>query len=536
MNTLRILVFAVVLGCMACACSDFFEEESQNKAYVASLADLDELLKGETYINEEGFSTSSYYQGSNNRVMYQTNRYFPWIHVLDDDVTEFAEGYYSSRDNWIRPNAASAYTWSANPFTNKDGVEYAADDWNKAYKRIAVLNSVLYSVNDFREGESDTLANRVEGEAAFLRAYYYYWLVNIYAQPYSVETCGKDLGVPLKISEVVEDKYFSRNSVKEVYDQIRTDLRRSVVAFKNAEDPARPNRANYTAACILMSRVSLYMEVYEDAIAYADSAIARGRHSILDINGLKPGDSFTYERSPETAFTMGGYIMNQIHQPDSLGSYSFYPKYSAVSAYKSSDELLRSYSTNDLRRSIFLASAHWMKSAYHCWKSRETTGRIGDYMLFRIPEAYLIKAECQAILGDESGAKQTLNVLREKRFLAGHMPSIESEMVASGEDLVNFVRSERRRELCYEGHRWFDLRRYAVNSKFPFTKKIRHEVREWQGAASADGYYTTAGYYEIDTQNDREVFAFPLPQDEIIFNKGALVQNADRPKREMVRY
>lgn len=47
-------------------------------------------------------------------------------------------------------------------------------------------------------------------------------------------------------------------------------------------------------------------------------------------------------------------------------------------------------------------------------------------MLFRLPEAYLNKAEAQAILGDESGAKQTLNVLREKRFLAENMPAIES--------------------------------------------------------------------------------------------------------------
>ena len=534
MNTLRILVFAIVFGGTLGACSDFFEEESQNQAYVAHVEDLDELLKGEAYINEEGFSQSMYYAGSTNRVMSQTNRYFPWVHVLDDDVTEFAEGYYGTRDNWIRANAASAYGWQSNPFTNKNGVVYAADDWDKSYKRIAVLNSVLYTIGDFRKGEQDTLANRVEGEAAFLRAYYYYWLVNIYAQPYSVETAGTEPGVPLKISEVVEDKYFSRNSVKEVYEQIRADLRRSIAAFKNTQESIRPNKANCTAACILMSRVSLYMEEYEDAIAYADSAITCGKLSILDVNGLKPGDSFTYERSPETVFTMGGYIMNQIHQPDSLSSWG--PKNSIVSAYKSSDELLRCYGTNDLRRSIFFKSAHWMKTAYHCWKNREMTGRIGDYMLFRIPEAYLNKAEAQAILGDEAAANQTLNVLREKRFVIGEMPSIESEMVASGENLVNFVRSERRRELCYEGHRWFDLRRYAVNTKYPFTKTIRHEVREWQGAASAAGYYTTVGYYEIDTRKDKVVFAFPLPQDEIIFNKGELVQNAARPKREMIRY
>ena len=144
MNTLKIFVFALIVGCALTACEDFFEETSQNQAYVSSVVDLDELLKGEAYINEEGFSQSMYYGGSTNRVMSQTSRYFPWIHVLDDDVTEFAEGYHGQKDSWIRANAASAYTWQPNPFVNKDAVEYAADDWNKAYKRIAVLNSIIY--------------------------------------------------------------------------------------------------------------------------------------------------------------------------------------------------------------------------------------------------------------------------------------------------------------------------------------------------------------------------------------------------------
>ena len=61
-------------------------------------------------------------------------------------------------------------------------------------------------------------------------------------------------------------------------------------------------------------------------------------------------------------------------------------------------------------------------------------------------------------------------------------------------------------------------------------------MREWQGAASVAGFYTTVGYYEIDTQKDQVVFAFPLPQKEIIFNKGELEQNEARPEREMVRY
>lgn len=55
-------------------------------------------------------------------------------------------------------------------------------------------------------------------------------------------------------------------------------------------------------------------------------------------------------------------------------------------------------------------------------------------------------------------------------------------------ELVNFIRSERRRELCFEGHRWPDLRRYAVNTKYPLETTIRHMVYETENGEYA-GYY-----------------------------------------------
>ena len=44
----------------------------------------------------------------------------------------------------------------------------------------------------------------------------------------------------------------------------------------------------------------------------------------------------------------------------------------------------------------------------------------------------------------------------------------------SGESLVTLIRAERQRELCLEGHRWFDLRRYTVCEKYPYSKTITH--------------------------------------------------------------
>ena len=75
--------------------------------------------------------------------------------------------------------------------------------------------------------------------------------------------------------------------------------------------------------------------------------------------------------------------------------------------------------------------------------------------LLRYPEVILNKAEALAMLGREDDSKACLQELRSNRFKGADLQSV----VETGDDYITFVRDERRRELCFEGHRWFDLRR-----------------------------------------------------------------------------
>lgn len=68
----------------------------------------------------------------------------------------------------------------------------------------------------------------------------------------------------------------------------------------------------------------------------------------------------------------------------------------------------------------------------------------------------------------EGEAITTMNALLEKRYDKGNIPSFSG---LSGDDLIAKIREERRKELCYEGQRWFDLRRYGMPS-------IQHK---WEG-------------------------------------------------------
>ena len=527
LKTSFVYVVWLLLGCGICGgCGDFFEEKSQNLFYVTDVSDLDELLVGEVYISTEGFPYTTTSSSTLVTLVQQTDRYFPWIHLLDDDVEEFAVGEETDATrNWIRRNTLAAHRWQPVPFLDKDGLPMTDYNWPTTYRRIAVINSILEQLGDMDDAGEPGEALRVEGEARFMRAFYYFWLVNLYAQPYAAASAGEEPGVPLKLSPDVEDDGFGRASVEEVYRQVREDLERAVVCLRG-QTPERPIRASVEAAHLLLSRVALYCEDYEGAVAHADSVIQSGRFSLLDLNGWDEEAGFTWEASPETVFTQGGYIMGMIHTDDYVTVSKDKPR---ANAYTTSADLLDAYEGEDLRRGVFFLAPHFDKGKWRCLKSRSTTAIISDYMLMRYPEAYLNKAEAQAIAGDEAGAKATLQELRAKRFPAGQLPDI----AATGAELVNFVRDERRRELCFEGHRWFDLRRYAVNSRFPFSKEIRHPAYEYQ----ASGDYAAVGEYVLRPYaEDRAAYVFPIPEDEILINHGALEQNAVRPDREIIRY
>ena len=88
--------------------------------------------------------------------------------------------------------------------------------------------------------------------------------------------------------------------------------------------------------------------------------------------------------------------------------------------------------------------------------------------------------------------------------------------------MVDFIRQERRRELCFEGHRWFDLRRYAVSPKYPESKMIRHNIYG-EGASASE--QVLLGYYILDTYDKDNDWVLPIPDYAIEFNDGALENN-----------
>ena len=300
--------------------------------------------------------------------------------------------------------------------------------------------------------------SRIKGEAHFLRALYYFTLVNMYGKPYSPENLSAP-SIPIKLSPVVEDKEYTTNTVGETYNQILKDLDEADTCLINTTIKNRPYRADITAVYLLKSRTYLYMQNWKKAYEYAQKALAKN-DNLLDLNTLssESGDVLT-KSSPETIFSMGGHLLaSSIYQQRRFS----YGKWVACPVYTISDDLVSAFreGENDLRMQYYIMKdiigGGWNFTGYmNAWVFKKVAGwenlgykEVSDQFLFRTAEAYLNAAEAAAYMGEEGTARTLLKALRDKRLINSTMPT------ESGESLVTLIREERQCELCLEGHRW----------------------------------------------------------------------------------
>ncbi|MCD8185796.1 MAG: RagB/SusD family nutrient uptake outer membrane protein [Rikenellaceae bacterium] len=160
-------------------------------------------------------------------------------------------------------------------------------------------------------------------------------------------------------------------------------------------------------------------------------------------------------------------------------------------------------------------------------RERSTTSFFSHYAV-TIAEPYLNKAEAAAMLGDEATAKTTLKSLLECRMQSDYLPTLYAELDAlSGAGLVQFICDERRRETPFRGHRWFDLRRYAVCPNYPVKTTITH-----RRLVNRDGEVFIVGYSTLGPWPEDNGWVMPFPTYALYSNDGLLVDNV-RPERSI---
>lgn len=527
--TLPVLLLGIIA--VMSSCSHFLDEFSTDERYVENPKDLDYLMMGEAYLSTNNIST---YPPSTMQTSDLETFNYPFLHVMDDDARMLLNGNVPQSDNLVTPLhlLAAMYIWAAEPCVDMLNKKWKDTNWQRTYKCIGAINAIIYQGQQMeasvRGHEVDSLRYYM-GEAHFLRAFYYFFLTNVYGMPYNRATASKDFSVPLKISETIEDRYFTRNTNEEVWGQISRDLDEAVRLLKGYT-PRTKLRAGYYAARALQCRVALYMEDYEKVIECA-SDFDHSSYQLINLNGYNATSNVLGKSSPEIIFTMSQNEIPAIFANDgTVYNSTTYMNDPATSCFCVSDNLLNTYEINDLRLHYFFRHTKTtnatMPDKYKTWVNYNDQEKVSATYLLRLSEIVLNRAEAEAMLGRTAEARQTLHRLRAMRFSEVN----DSEVPTDEAQLVQFIRDERRRELCFEGHRWFDLRRYAVNSKYPLSSSftITHPYYEYNSVTGSVG--RTGDYILESFQKDPAAWVIPVPDETINFNRGNIT-NLERNAR-----
>ena len=462
-DILRLAVVTVGLF-LSGGCSDFLEEESQDEVIPKTVTDFSELLMG------SGYPSTAYYPGS---ILAQ----------LDDDKMLDRDG-----ENVLGSTGAEewfpAFTWQPDLYRRDEGTPLASTEYYMWYERIKGCNAVLDYIDDAIGTQSER--EQVKAEALALRAYYYFWLVNLYGEPYNYNK--EALGVPLKLTSTVQEEVGGvRNTVKEVYEQILKDLDASAKLFEKYNVVIGNYRMNLPAVKILLSRVYLYMEEWQNAVNAANDAIELGR-GLTDLTLVDENVNYcmnSYDVN-ETVCIFGARIDN----------YSM--------AYVVSSDLLKLFNSKDRRIGIYIIAQYSGGGDFTGWLINKNAAAGEPGQCLRLAEAYLNRAEAYSRLtGKQSDALADLNTLRKHRIM-----DYRDVSIADPTALLDTIRKERRLELCYEGHRWFDLRRYGM-------PEITHIYQE----------STTSPAMVYTLKEKDPMYTLPLPSSVMDKNK-ELVQNA----------
>lgn len=466
MKKILIILFTGVFA----ACSDFLEPKSQSEYIPKEATALNEMLLGEAYPQSSG---------SNNQIL-------DIVSVLDDDVMctnvpgIVNSSVLESNEGTFRKLRA-LFSWQPDVCIVLRDEGENINRWATYYAYILGANSAL----DYIDGVSGTVdeKNLVKAQALALRAFYYFYAVNIWGESYSYNKKG--LGVPLKLTSGMEKRDIARNSVEEVYAQIIEDLDEAEKLYEALPENLqfkKDYRTNLPMVQLLKSRVYLYMEDWKNAAIYAKKVIEDWNFTLTDLNNLptktvaEPYYNFISMDCSEAIWVFGQiasyttYFDANVYIKDPTDA----TKYVGIDFFNASDKLLELYVDGDLRKENYVVRSIYKDNKGERYDgeyipigkfaiSREHTGAsTGAFAhAFRLPEAYLNLAEAAAKDGDDETALWALNELRLKRFTEERYNRVSD---ISGEALVERIRLERRLELCFEGHRWFDLKRYGTTT------------------------------------------------------------------------
>lgn len=395
-------------------------------------------------------------------------------------------------------------------YSHKSGRSYAV--WNYYYTMISNVNYIIAAEESM--GGDPELKESIIGQAYAMRAFSYFYLIQLYQQTYKGNENAP--GVPL-YSEPTQAGSIGapRGTVEGVYTQINADLEKAIQLLEG-KGQEHPSHVDYYAANGIKARVNLVQHNFETAATAAAEALKKPGLSLASVTALGGNNSVNV-----------GDVMwgNEIITEHSTQYASFFshmdadaPKMYASKAQQCiSTGLYKLIPATDARKAAWwrgaLAEEGTGSNVSYCqikFKMADYSTYTGDYVLMRAEEMVLIKAEAECHQELYPQARTTiaqLGDLRDSNFAERLDARTDSKSYNQDTNaplitLMDEILFQRRVELWGEAGRIFDLQRLGLGYSRVY-----------------DGSNHTEKVATKDTSAGSDLFIFPLPQSELDGNE-----------------
>lgn len=323
----------------------------------------------------------------------------------------------------------------------------AATLWGSIYNTAYIANFLierLPGVPGVRSADRD----RVLATAHFLRGYAYF---------VGVHTFGD---IPKVLTTSIEaNRDIPRTSRDEMLDLVLEDY--TFALGKLPEEPVNAGFAGEYAVRAALARFHLYSQNWAEAEQYATEVINSELYALEPEFSNVVNNDFT----TEAIFEMGYTLSDDPGTNSSIGLNNLFVGRREIIPSNQTIVALASDASGDRFSSISFNPDHLVgnDNGWSVAKYGTADEDNNNVVVFRLAEMYLIRAEARTQLGNVTGAQSDINVLRVR----ANAPEITAQ---SQTQMLSTIEEERRYELAFEGHRWYDLvrtgRADAIMSSF----------------------------------------------------------------------
>jgi starch-binding outer membrane protein, SusD/RagB family len=398
---------------------------------------------------------------------------------------------------WVFGDVASDDAASGDPAASQDNATIdnfsfsttnsnLSNEWGNFYEGITNCNLVLANVPSINMDTA--LRSRLLGEARFLRAWYYFMLVNIYEN------------VPVVLTPLTPAQMqITQSPAKYIYETvIEPDLMAALNVLPAVYTGADVGRATSGAAASLLAKVYLYQEKWDSSLTYSNLVISSGQYSLMPV--YSQDFDALHKNNMESIFEVQmlggqdpnvGNALNQWFGPEVVGGYYCNaPNPNFVAEFEVTDS---GVADPRLNYTVAIDSTLWNNGEVYLSSWSPQTGYLTrkyqqplsqapvigqgscDYLAIRYADVLLINAEALNESGQLAASVIPLNQVRQRAMnsylydstLSGYgtvptgllppVPAVSQAQVRTA------IIHERRVELGFEFHRYFDLMRYAAN-------------------------------------------------------------------------